>query len=118
MSGYVNCLFNLKASKSVETDLREVESRVDELNQQKDKATAEKFTREQAQAEIAHRIEKQQKRIEKNLAKKSILTNSLAECAKNIRDLGVLPEEAFDKYENMEAKTVSCLEMTLPKNKY
>lgn len=96
-----------KASKAIDTDLREVESRFDQLTQQREKIASEKAAREQVQAEIAQKIEKQQKRIEKNLAKKGILTNQLAECAKNIRDLGVLPEEAFDKYENMETKAVS-----------
>lgn len=97
-----------KASKAVEADLHEIESRVEQMTQQLELLANDKATREQAQAELAHRIEKQQKRIEKNLAKKGILTNQLAECAKNIRDLGVLPEEAFDKYENMETKTVSA----------
>jgi structural maintenance of chromosome 3 (chondroitin sulfate proteoglycan 6) len=96
-----------KASKAVEADLREIEARFEQLTQQSESLANDKATREMAQAELAHRIEKQQKRIEKNLAKKGILTNQLAECAKNIRDLGVLPEEAFDKYENMETKTVS-----------
>lgn len=98
-----------KAAKAVDADLREIESRTEELSEQHDQAANEKYTREQAQAEISQKIEKQQKRIERNLAKKGILTTQLAECAKNIRDLGVLPEEAFDKYENMETKTVSCI---------
>lgn len=99
-----------KAQKSalyVEADLQEVETKTEQLNQRLENIASEKSQREQTQAEIAQRIEKQQKRVEKNLAKKSILTNQLAECAKNIRDLGALPEEAFDKYENMETKSVS-----------
>lgn len=99
-----------KAAQATEAELREIESRADQLTQQRDELANKKYSREQAQAEIAQKIERQQKRIEKNLAKKGILTTQLAECAKNIRDLGVLPEEAFDKYENMEAKTVSINE--------
>jgi structural maintenance of chromosome 3 (chondroitin sulfate proteoglycan 6) len=56
---------------------------------------------------LARQIEKQQKRIEKSVQRKALLTSQAAECTKNIRDLGVLPEEAFGKYERMEAKTVS-----------
>lgn len=93
-----------KASKSVEADLQDVEGKMEALSQQMEQVAAERASREQTQVEIAARIEKQQKRVEKSLAKKSILTTQLAECAKNIRDLGVLPEEAFDKYERMEAK--------------
>ncbi|CAH0049265.1 unnamed protein product [Clonostachys solani] len=96
-----------KASQSVETELQEIEAKMEQLTHRMDQNVNEKSDHEQAQAEISHRIEKQQKRVEKNLAKKSILTNQLAECARNIRDLGVLPEEAFDKYENMETKTIN-----------
>lgn len=98
-----------KASKAVEADLREIAAKTEQLNQRMEEIAADKADREQAQAEIATRIEKQRKRVEKSLAKKSILTTQLAECAKNIRDLGVLPDEAFDKYENMETKTVCCV---------
>ena len=45
--------------------------------------------------------------MEKTLQRKALLISQAAECAKNIRELGVLPEEAFDKYENMQANTVS-----------
>jgi structural maintenance of chromosome 3 (chondroitin sulfate proteoglycan 6) len=94
------------ALRAVEAELQETEEKMELVNQQTEKLISDKAVREQAQAEIASRIEKQQKRVEKTLAKKGLLTMQLAECAKNIRDLGVLPEEAFDKYENMEAKTV------------
>lgn len=97
-----------KASKAIEVDLGDIEEKTDSLQQQLEQVAGEKANREQAQVEIAARIEKQQKRVEKSLAKKSILTTQLAECAKNIRDLGVLPEDAFEKYERMEAKQV-CL---------
>ena len=101
-----------KASKVVEADLQEIAAKADQLNQRMEEISTEKANREQAQAEIAARIEKQQKRVEKSLAKKTILTTQLAECTKNIRDLGVLPDEAFDKYENMETKTV-CVRAAL-----
>ena len=45
--------------------------------------------------------------MERSVAKKALLTTSAAECAKNIRDLGVLPDEAFEKYANIDSKTVS-----------
>ncbi|KAF4121341.1 structural maintenance of chromosome 3 (chondroitin sulfate proteoglycan 6) [Geosmithia morbida] len=96
-----------RASNSVDADLAEIEAKAEQVNSRINELTSDKANREQAQAEISARIEKQQKRVEKSLAKKSILMNQLAECAKNIRDLGVLPEEAFDKYENMETKTVN-----------
>ncbi|KAH9831249.1 structural maintenance of chromosome protein 3 [Rhodofomes roseus] len=43
-------------------------------------------------------ISKQQKSTERYLAKKQMLLNRKDECGRNVRDLGVLPEEAFVKY--------------------
>lgn len=98
-----------KALKSVEADLEEVEGKMEELTSSLEQFATEKSNREQTLQEVASRIEKQQKRMEKTLQRKALLTAQAAECAKNIRDLGVLPEEAFDKYENMQANTVSNL---------
>lgn len=96
-----------KALKAVEADLSQTEAQIDELNSRLEELESEKSHLEQTQLEISHRIEKQQKRMEKTLQRKALLTAQAAECAKNIRELGVLPEEAFDKYENMQANTVS-----------
>ncbi|KAK5990176.1 Chromosome segregation protein sudA [Cladobotryum mycophilum] len=96
-----------KALKAVEADLQETEAKLDELNTRLEQFEAEKIKREQTQLEISTRIEKQQKRMEKTLQRKALLTAQAAECAKNIRELGVLPEEAFDKYENMQANTIT-----------
>ena len=93
--------------KSIETSLQETEAKMDDLQLRLEQNATERSNREQRQQEISARIEKQQKRMDKTLRRKALLTTQAADCAKNIRDLGVLPEEAFDKYENMEAKTVS-----------
>ncbi|KAH9956468.1 structural maintenance of chromosome protein 3 [Lactifluus volemus] len=52
------------------------------------------------QAEDSRSMAKQQKSTERYLAKKNLLMNKKDECNGNIRDLGVLPEEAFEKYIN------------------
>ncbi|KAM5351462.1 hypothetical protein ACJ41O_004185 [Fusarium nematophilum] len=96
-----------KSLSAVEANLQETESKMDEVQTQLERMGGEKAQREQDQQEISVRIEKQQKRMDKSLRRKALLTTQAAECAKNIRDLGVLPEEAFDKYENMEAKTIT-----------
>lgn len=59
------------------------------------------------QAEDSRGISKQQKNTERYLAKKQMLTTRKEECNNNIRDLGVLPEEAFDKYTNEKSDRVS-----------
>ncbi|KAK4070197.1 uncharacterized protein Triagg1_6618 [Trichoderma aggressivum f. europaeum] len=96
-----------KALKAVEADLSQTEAQLDELNTRLEQFESEKVNREQRQLEISTRIERQQKRMEKTLQRKALLTSQAAECAKNIRELGVLPEEAFDKYENMQANTIT-----------
>lgn len=50
------------------------------------------------QAEDTRGVSKQQKNTERYLAKKQMLLSRKDECNRNIRDLGVLPEEAFEKY--------------------
>src|SRR5579863_3264964 len=59
------------------------------------------------QAEDGRSMAKQQKNTERYLAKKNLLVNKKDECNRNIRDLGVLPEEAFDKYVNDKSDRVS-----------
>ncbi len=44
--------------------------------------------------------------IEKYVAKKALLQRKRDECIKSIRELGVLPEEAFEKYAEEEGNEV------------
>jgi structural maintenance of chromosome 3 (chondroitin sulfate proteoglycan 6) len=50
------------------------------------------------QTEDTRNMSRQQKTTERYLAKKQMLMGRRDECNRNIRDLGVLPEEAFQKY--------------------
>ena len=59
------------------------------------------------QTEDSRSISKQQKTTERYLAKRQMLTSRKDECNRNIRDLGVLPEEAFEKYVNEKLERVS-----------
>lgn len=52
---------------------------------------------------------KQQKNDEKYHTKKTLLTNRKDDVNRNIRDLGVLPEEAFGKYINENLDRVFVL---------
>ncbi|KAL0569682.1 Structural maintenance of chromosomes protein 3 [Marasmius crinis-equi] len=52
------------------------------------------------QAEDSRNISRQQKTTERYLAKRQMLLGRKEECSRNIRDLGVLPEEAFERYTN------------------
>lgn len=75
----------------------EIDEQTDRLN--KDVADAEK-EREKLQGQQAddqRGIARQQKSVERYLAKRQVLQQRKDECNKNIRDLGVLPEEAFNE---------------------
>lgn len=88
--------------KANEQEIQKSEGRVSELQKEKSQV-------EQKQQDIARAIESFQKKMEKSIRQKALLTARAVECAKNIRDLGVLPEEAFEKYEKADYKTVSSI---------
>ena len=90
----------------IEQAFQTVEKQLDDLTSQMADLDNEKKTREGQQVELATKIERAQKRLEKNVQRKGILTAQAAQCAKSIRDLGVLPDEAFGKYERMECRYV------------
>jgi len=58
------------------------------------------------QADDARDIARQQKGTERYHAKRQMLTARKEECNNNIRDLGALPEEAFEKYINVNSDKV------------
>jgi len=95
-----------KTSTLLDGKLEEAETQLEGQQEQISSLEGRKSEAELLQQETASKIERQQKRIEKNLQRRALLSTQAAECAKNIRDLGVLPEEAFEKYESMESKMV------------
>ncbi|KAJ5585574.1 RecF/RecN/SMC [Penicillium hispanicum] len=85
--------------KEVDASIEEASVRVNDLQQR----NAE--TRRDME-DLARSIEKHQRRMEKSMQKKAALSKQAAECAANIRDLGVLPDEAFTKYKNTDSNAV------------
>jgi structural maintenance of chromosome 3 (chondroitin sulfate proteoglycan 6) len=61
------------------------------------------------QSEDSRGIARQQKNTERYLAKKQMLMGRKDECNRSIRDLGVLPEEAFEKYTHEKLDRVCFL---------
>lgn len=59
-----------------------------------------------AQLENSRGILKSQKNAERYLTKRATLTARKEECNKNIRDLGILPEEAYTKYIDVRSDKV------------
>ncbi|KAG5519930.1 hypothetical protein PMAC_000207 [Pneumocystis sp. 'macacae'] len=58
------------------------------------------------QNDEARDIEKHQKVLERSMAKRALLLQNKEECNKNIRDLGVLPEEAFEKFFSIKSNMI------------
>ena len=77
--------------------------------------TREELSRVQnQQAEDSSSMSKQQKSTERYMAKRNLLLSRKDECNRNIRDLGVLPEEAFEKYTNDKMERVCISSRGLP----
>lgn len=96
----------LKAISIIAKRLEEIDVSLEELegdltSNEQERADLERQNREEAMS-----IEKQQRRLEKNMQKKALLTLKKDECNKNIRDLGVLPEEAFDKFTRLASDSL------------
>ncbi|KAF3938171.1 hypothetical protein ABW19_dt0201337 [Dactylella cylindrospora] len=95
-----------KTIAMVENKLHEIEQAIEQYNREAIKAEKERAQLQAEQEQEAAAIEKYQKRMEKAMAKKAVLAESAAGVQRKIRDLGVLPEEAFEKYTNFKSETL------------
>lgn len=95
-----------KAAAEVESQVQSNEDKKDEISGELARLETTIAQKEQDQQELQKRIEHYQKKMEKNIQTKARLISQAAEYAKNIRDLGILPEEAFGKYEKMKSEQV------------
>ena len=96
-----------KAVVNVAVKLKESESEIEESETKISKLEKEKTQRVEQQQELARAIEKHQKRMEKGIQKRAILVARLQDCNKNIRDLGVLPDEAFERFTRTDPNKAS-----------
>ncbi|BGP23932.1 Structural maintenance of chromosomes protein 3 [Rhodotorula toruloides] len=80
---------------SLNSRLSEIDEETDKVNKETADLEKEKERRDTQQADDQRGIARQQKNVERYLAKRQVLLQRKDECNKNIRDLGVLPEEAF-----------------------
>ncbi|RCH98817.1 Structural maintenance of chromosomes protein 3, partial [Rhizopus stolonifer] len=76
----------------------DLDNDIDELQEDDVKISdvLEKAT--EVQMKISQSISYEEKKLEENVLKRSLLVQKKEECNANIRDLGVLPDEAFEKY--------------------
>ncbi|KXX83277.1 Chromosome segregation protein sudA [Madurella mycetomatis] len=95
-----------RAMTELEQQLQENEEKTEKASGELAKVEAQRAQKEQELQELQKQISQHQKRMEKNIQTRARLVSQAAEYAKNIRDLGILPEEAFGKYEKMKSEQI------------
>ncbi|KAF9066420.1 structural maintenance of chromosome protein 3 [Rhodocollybia butyracea] len=80
-----------KKTQGMEKEADDISTTVQDLMKSLDELQAQ-------QLDDGRNISRQQKITERYLAKRQMLVSRKDECNRSIRDLGVLPEEAFEKY--------------------
>ncbi|KAK6851752.1 hypothetical protein PG990_015116 [Apiospora arundinis] len=95
------------AATTIERKIQATEEQIEAASVRIENLEEQKAVKETEQQELAREIAKQQRKMEKSIQKKALLTTRAADASKTIRDLGVLPEEAFEKYENMTQEKAS-----------
>lgn len=90
----------LLSSSEIDTEVETLHNQITHLERDRERKDTE-------QVEDGRNIERQQKKVERYLTKRQLLTQRKDECNKNIRDLGVLPEEAFIETNAPSAKVRS-----------
>nr|GAT43952.1 structural maintenance of chromosome protein 3 [Mycena chlorophos] len=78
-------------TQEMEQEIEGLQAKIQELNSEREQLQAQ-------QAEDNRNMSRQQKTAERFIAKRQMLASRKDDCNRNIRDLGVLPEEAFQKY--------------------
>lgn len=91
--------------KSIKNQKDQTQQRYSEIEQQIEQQQQQLNQLNDKQEKIVSKLEKISKITEKNMNKKAILASRQDEINKKIRDIGVLPEDAFDseKYEKYES---------------
>ncbi|KAK7110449.1 structural maintenance of chromosomes protein 3-like [Littorina saxatilis] len=83
---------------------KDSDSEIDKLNkQQKQKQTEMEHWKGQ-EREIQEKIQEDAKDLEKMTNKQSLLLKKKEDCMRKIRELGSLPSDAFEKYQNLSLK--------------
>ena len=95
-----------KSLEKIGQRLQQVDESIEQSNTQANELGQRNAETRRELEELAKSIEKHQRRMEKSMQKKAALTKQATECAANIRDLGVLPDEAFTKYKNTDSNSV------------
>merc|ERR1719244_1437314 len=90
----------------VAVQFKDVEKKVGE-HQKKEKSFKSELEKIKGkEKEVMERMEEDAKDLDKMASKQNLLHQKIDECTKKIRDLGSLPSDAFDKYQNLATKAL------------
>ena len=95
-----------RSLSQIEQKLQETEASIESTNNSINELNQRHATVLAELTELAKTIEKYQKRMEKSIQKRRILTKQAAECAIKIRDLGILPHGALEKYQRTKSEDI------------
>lgn len=90
-------------------NVAETDKELDTLGAQLQQLRASLDDLQNQQTEESRNIARQQKSHERYLNKRQILNTRKDECNTSIRDLGVLPEEAYERYVKEKVERVGSL---------
>lgn len=96
-----------KAMEKLSRKLEQVEESIEQRTTEMQQLEQQKVDIRRDLDDLSKSLEKHQRRMEKSMQKKAALTKQAAECSASIRDLGVLPDEAFTKFKNTDSNTVA-----------
>lgn len=104
-----------KRHSDVAGSIRELDQQVDQGTREHRDLLKELEKWKNVEREHQERISEDAKELEKITNKQSLLLKKKEECTKKIRELGSLPSEAFEKYQNLQGKQLfkkleSCTE--------
>ncbi|KAL7632507.1 UNVERIFIED_CONTAM: hypothetical protein RMT77_017170 [Armadillidium vulgare] len=93
-----------KRLTEMSTQFKDVDKKLSEF-QKKEKGIKSELEKAKGnEKEILEQMEEDAKDLEKMASRQNLLHQKIEECTKKIRDLGSLPSEAFDKYQNLPTK--------------
>ncbi len=95
-----------QALETISTKLHETDDAIEQASAHIAELEQHNADARKAQEEIAQSIERYQRRMDKSMAKKAALQTQAAACSRSIRDLGVLPEEAFSRFEKSSSNAI------------
>jgi structural maintenance of chromosome 3 (chondroitin sulfate proteoglycan 6) len=113
-----------RTPKLISHQIVETDGEIDSINQSLAANGARLDELQTQQLQNSRGILQAQKTAERYIVKRQTLTNRQEECNKSIRDLGVLPEEAYKKYTDARNKAEQVnsyetlkIEACLPSNR-